>query len=53
MRSRLIFVVVHVAVRLGVNLNWIFAPMTAWQRHEPLTLGIAISARHQVIENGA
>lgn len=38
MRSRLMFAVARVAVRLRLNLNWIFGPAIAWQRHEPLIL---------------
>lgn len=32
------FAVARVAVRLRLNLNWIFSPAIAWQRQEPLIM---------------
>lgn len=36
MKTRLMFLTARVALRLGLNLNWIFDPLTAWRRGEPL-----------------
>ncbi|WP_181318166.1 hypothetical protein [Pseudogemmobacter blasticus] len=32
----MIFYIVRIAVRLHLNLNWIFDPVTSWKRREPL-----------------
>ena len=31
-------VVARRAVALGLNLNWVFDPATAWKRREPIRL---------------
>lgn len=38
-------IIARAARHFGLNLNWIFAPVTAWTRQEPLTLRGLISAR--------
>lgn len=30
--------VVRMAVTLGLNLNWIYDPVTAWRRREPVRM---------------
>lgn len=36
MRNRLSILAVRIFVRLGLNLNYLVDPVTAWKRGEPL-----------------
>ena len=38
MMTRLMWRIAPIAVRLGLNLNWIFDPVTSWRRGEPFRL---------------
>ncbi|MBC9245163.1 hypothetical protein H4P12_00180 [Paracoccus sp. 11-3] len=31
-------IITRIAMRTGMNLNWIFDPVTAWRRKEPLDI---------------